>query len=247
MVGYFKNQIRTFFRVAKLLAKTWCTRAFWRADYLQLGFLLVVILFWWRQSEGVLHGASPLFGWVISAEVAICLLTAIAWSGFRLASNDATRHTLAMALLQFFAIIVGNTIVAVLIVVRGAELKPPDALIFTSSVICIIILGCFIAAKKLTYNSAWAKCWYSVSLKAAPQVVQAAWLVMGMGVLDAWSVVFLVLQGTGRFMLAQKAWHQAPVDSPQQQNNAKALRVGTGLDLLTILMVAIGAVINAAS
>ncbi|HMH69970.1 MAG TPA: hypothetical protein VK502_01085 [Candidatus Saccharimonadales bacterium] len=241
MMESVKNRIKnqTWF----LLLKTWGSSHFWASNKIQVVFLAIVILFWWRQTEGVLHNVAPLAGWVISAGLAVCLLATIAWEGFRLARGNAS----AMAVLQFLIIIAGNSLVLVLMIARGIDFKPPDMVIFAVGATGGGVIASFIVRKKFGWKSAWAKCWYSVSLKAAPQVVQAYWLLVGMGSLDAWSVVFLVLQGVGRFMLAQKEWSESQEGSHERRNNAQALRVGTGLDLVTIIFVAIGAVINAAS
>jgi len=216
----------------KVLGMLWCTRTLWISQRLQCLLTIVIVGFWIRQGDGVLHGRGPLMSWMISAEIAIFMITWLTWDVFR-QSEGRQRDQIGLLLFQFLLIIVGNTTIVIMQVVRGMTLKPWDIIIFRIDLAGLYVLALCMALGWLKPKSAWAKCWYSVALKAMPQVVQAIWVFSGKGTLDKLGAVLLVVQATGRFAPPVLAYIREGRRTATSQT--KALSVGTAFDLATTL------------
>lgn len=175
-----------------------------RAHFVPLAF---GVLFWWRVIAGVFAGVPPLLGWMSSAYLSVWLTTIMVMRVFRRAKGAAA-YSPAMLLLMFITIILFNSFVLGLMVWLGMYFRVADAYILgvvTASLSAVIIWMFITEASAL---SDWALCGYSLSLKSAPQVVQAVWLAKGTAKLDPWSAVFLFFQGLSRLVLSFGMWRQ---------------------------------------
>jgi hypothetical protein len=225
------------------LEETITDRSFWSSQKWQMMFLCVIVAFWWRQGTGVLTGHPPLLGWMVSAETSIVIVTVLTWELFTRSNVRQQQYELGMLLVQFCTIIVGNSVIVALEIICGVGLTSSDWVIFGVDGIGLAVIGLCVALGRLRWKSPWAKCWYAVVLKAAPQLVQAWWLLTGKGSLDSLGVVFLIAQGTGRVIPAFLSWkRERATNKTTDKARAEALFTSTGIDLATILVVAFGAV-----
>jgi hypothetical protein len=225
---------------AGLLLRTWATWPFWKHNAAHALSLALGVLFWWRVAVGVLHGAPPLLAWMVSAYVSVWISVVLNWRILGRLLQTVDRYRPAMLLLQFTVTIAANTFVVVLIVASGVLFRPADWFVLGSATVGLAILGAFILSGRVAPGSDWALCWYSVSLKSAPQVIQAVTLFIGAAVLDPWSSVFLLGMGASRWWISHGMRSGDPASS-----RTRAQFTSASWDLVTIAMIAVAVIYRA--
>lgn len=160
---------------------------------LEVAIILVAIAWCWKTTiEGTaFYGRKPDFTWMVFAWVACLIMHQLVRSGRlgQLAQKDfglpVVRRELASLIVQLRLILAGNGIEIVVLAVQGIEWHPTDWF----NVICVSAgMGLFLFfallrrlgrlnkwlpfLNALQWNGDWAKCWYTLNLKAIPQGVQ---------------------------------------------------------------------------
>lgn len=215
-----------------VLVATWRTRAFWARNAIHLIPVGFGILFWWRVVVSVFHGMPPLLGWMISAYLSVWLTSIVVTRIFAGIADEKHRYGPAMLLLQFAIILVANTIVIALMVALGMYFREADLLVLTSATLGLAVVAPFVLTKRIGATSDWALCGYSVSLKSAPQVVQAYSIFKGLGKLDFWSATFLFCQGLSRWWISLAMWRADPGSTKTRSQLTNA-----SFDLATIMLI----------
>lgn len=215
-----------------VLVATWRTRAFWVRNAVHLIPVAFGILFWWRVVVGVFHGMPPLLGWMISAYLSVWLTSVVVTRIFAGIADEARRYGPAMLLLQFAIILVANTVVIALMVALGMYFREADLLVLASATFGLAIVAPFVLTQRIGATSDWALCGYSISLKSAPQVVQAYSIFKGLGKLDFWSATFLFCQGLSRWWISLAMWR---ADRSSQKTRSQL--TNASCDLATIMLI----------
>lgn len=160
---------------------------------LEVAIILVAIVWCWGTTiEGTaFYGRKPDFTWMIFACIACYIMYRLVKDGRlkQLAQvnfgSDVARRELASLIVQLRLILTGNSIEIVVLVAQGIEWHPTDWF----NVICVSAgMGLFLFfallrrlgwlnkwlpfLDALKWNGDWAKCWYTLNLKAIPQGVQ---------------------------------------------------------------------------
>ncbi|HYG83626.1 MAG TPA: hypothetical protein VD907_01995 [Verrucomicrobiae bacterium] len=238
--------------------RAWTKREmwFWLDQLIGLG---LIVAFWWRQIDASLEGRPPLISWMCSAEAAILCFIWLTIEARRV-STGWQRKEMTGLLVQYSAIVAGNTTVVCIqfyqLFVSGGRLKPWDVTVFQIDLIGMYILIVLMTQGKLHPKSPWARCWYTVVLKATPQLVQALWIFNKKGVIDLVGTIFLVLQTLWRWKAPLAAIVRQDVKPitkaqpfPRRQlrtivqklrtapTSVKALMTGSSLDLASTLLV----------
>lgn len=221
-----------------LLIGMWRTRAFWVRNAIHLIPVGFGILFWWRVVVSVLGGMPPLLGWMISAYISVWLTSAVVVRIFAGIADEERRYGPAMLLLMFAIILVANTLVIALMVALGMYFRESDLLVFASATVGLAIVAPFVLTRRIGATSDWALCGYSVSLKSAPQVVQAYSIFKGLGKLDFLSAVFLFCQGLSRWWISLAMWR-----ADRSSTKTRSQLTNASFDLATIMLIG-GAVLH---
>lgn len=160
---------------------------------LEVAIILVAIAWCWGATiDGTLyHDRKPDFTWMVFACIACYVMYRLVKDGRlkQLAQVDfglpIVRRELASLIVQLRLILAGNGIEIVVLAVQGIEWHPTD----TFNMICVAAgMGLFLTfallrrlgwlnkwlpfLDALQWNGDWAKCWYTLNLKAIPQGVQ---------------------------------------------------------------------------
>lgn len=215
-----------------VLVGTWRTRTFWVRNAVHLIPVGFGILFWWRVVVSVFHGMPPLLGWMISAYLSVWLTSVVVARIFAGIADDERRYGPAMLLLQFAIILVANTAVIALMVVLGMHFREADLLVLASATMGLAVVAPFVLTRRIGAASDWALCGYSVSLKSAPQIVQAHSIFKGLGKLDLWSAVFLFCQGLSRWWISLAMWR-----ADRSSSGTKSQLTNASFDLATIMLI----------
>lgn len=217
---------------ASVLVATWRSREFWAHNAIHLVPVGFGILFWWRVVVSVFHGMPPLLGWMISAYLSVWLTSVVVSRIFAGIAEPQRRYGPAMLLMQFAIILVANTFVIALMVALGMYFREADLLVVASATFGLAVVAPFVLTRRIGAASDWALCGYSVSLKSAPQVVQAYSIFKGLGKLDLWSAVFLFCQGLSRWWISLRMWQ-----SDRTSVRARSQLTNASCDLATIMLI----------
>lgn len=225
VLGKYKSHISA-------LVGTWQTRAFWVRNAIHLIPVGFGILFWWRVVVSVFHGMPPLLGWMISAYLSVWLTSVVVARIFGGIADEGRRYGPAMLLLQFSIILVANTLVIALMVALGMYFREADLLVLASATLGLAVVAPFVLTRRIGATSDWALCGYSVSLKSAPQVVQAYSIFKGLGKLDFWSATFLFCQGLSRWWISLTMWR-----ADRGNTKTRSQLTNASFDLATIMLI----------
>lgn len=223
------------------LVRTWFTKVFWaRRENLFYGTSLAFSgLFWTGIIVGVVTGPAPLLGWMISAYFAVWLAAIMTWRVYKRTFASRVRHRPAMLLLQLVVMIIANTAVIIIMLSQKRSFHQADLPIAIAGVTGLLITAWLKRLGRLPWDSGWMLCGYAVSLKSAPQVVQAWALYAGQAALPLWSAVSLLVSGASRWVLSLMIYRENLEDS-----NAKAQVWNAGIDLATVILIQFGVVMG---
>ena len=214
----------------------------WRAEVAVI--LAAITWCWYATIEGTaLYGRKPDFTWMVFACTACFIMLRLVTGGRlkQLAQENfgsaVARRELASLIVQLRLILAGNGIEIAVLVVQGIEWHPTD----TFNLVCVVAgMGLFLLLallrrlgrpKKwlpflnaLQWNGDWAKCWYTINLKALPQGVQIYSVWLGYTHPEMLFVSLLLFLGAYRVKNAVMAsgWR-------------KPLSIATQIDALTIV------------
>ena len=208
---------------------------------------------------------APLITWMVMAGTAVVVLIWLTlqvyktWAAVEADNPEKweVRMSLALLVLQFVIIFIGNSVVVALMVAYGIKWKPADETNLRLGIAAtVLFIGIQVVRKlwpnlpiasQLGVSMPWAKCYYTVALKAAPQVLQALSITRGQGRVDLLGISMLLLQGIVRVIQAYLPYkREKSVPRAQRNANAASLWTSARVDLLTMGLVG-GATIEALS
>lgn len=250
MLQTYTDKDDSFF--GALWGKSWTRRVIIAA------VLAVIVIVWWRINTGIIEGRPPLISWMILAKIACAIMFVLAMQQLaKLAADllkegaDRLRISAAKAktvslIVQFLLIIVGNTIAIALIFYQGAKWTPFDWLNVIVASAAMSPMFAFEALRRVDASWRWlnamqpvletfrwgtpeAKCLYILALKAFPQASQTVVVLLGLGRVDIWGVIFLFVLGSFRLY---EAWGVRKFDGKSRL--ARALLVSTVADFTTM-------------
>jgi len=182
-------------------------------------------------------GRAPLFTWIVSAGISIVIMLVLTKRALLVSLDPSQRESLFVMFLQLVIIVAGNATITTMLIIKGVRLEAGDYWIVGAASLALAVMGSLALVGKLRLTSNWAKCWYTISLKAWPQICQAVPLAFGGGGLHPIAVGALFLQGSTRFYPALQAWHkETPVGGRQTHTT---VMVSTGADLASIIILII--------
>lgn len=229
--------LQALFELYEALIKIWFTWGFIRskrAHFIPLGF---GILFWGSTMYAVGRGTAPLLAWMICGLISAKITATVIKRIFMRTLVQEHRYGPAMLLLQLTVTIAANTFVIGEMIVLGLHFRADDRKIAYCAAACLAVVMVAIMLKRAAFDSDWALCGYTVSLKSAPQAVQAWSIYKGAAMLDPWSAFFLFSQALSRLVLSIGVYRNESTTTSRSQ------LVNASVDQLTISLI-FGAVLQ---
>ncbi|HET9411728.1 MAG TPA: hypothetical protein VFO38_02685 [Candidatus Saccharimonadales bacterium] len=229
--------IKPTFKKLKPLLKN---KSFWVGQSWQLGFLGVIITFWGGQIWATLTGTPPPIAWMISAEIAVVMIAWLSAEVFLQAKTQTEQHVQGMLLVQFAAIILGNSLVIAIEGFKGVAWTPTDTRILLADACGLAVVGILLAFRVFHWKSPWARCGYGISLKVVPQFFTGWGIFTGETMLTWLVIAALVAQCAGRLLPSIVSAH-AEHNRGKISDPTLSQLVTTGADQVSSLFIGAGA------